>query len=375
MSDYTIIRDALIHEIEEGAVAPGDPIPSEHELVKRFGVKRHQARQALHELAALGYIVRMQGKGSFVAPSGSRPQLPQSLDSKTVAVIFPEYKSRYHRNIVEGFLGHIDEAGYHAVAHFSRLDREAEGSMIRRIPQSGMVGAAIYPYWVGKESCSAIETLTKQQFPLVMVDRFIEDIDCDFVVTDNKDLGYRLTKVLIERGHTRIAFMSNMDKACSVKHRVLGYREAMHDAGLAENENVCIPLDDSLQLQESLVWRLMSLRDAPTALVCVHDLLAVGVEEQLVKLGYRVPFDIDIATVDDGHHGDKMEHFLFSAAQNGMEIGRNAAKVLINRIMNPTAPLVRNYLPAGPIRIPSALEQPTDSQQKEVNALAKRSTD
>src|SRR4051812_9985426 len=49
---------------------PGDPAPSERELVQHFGVARMTVRQALDALVAEGLLERVPGRGTFVARGG-----------------------------------------------------------------------------------------------------------------------------------------------------------------------------------------------------------------------------------------------------------------------------------------------------------------
>jgi GntR family transcriptional regulator len=56
----------LHDEIARGAMAAGDPLPTEQELCDQFGVSRITVRRALSDLANQGYIIRRQGVGSFV---------------------------------------------------------------------------------------------------------------------------------------------------------------------------------------------------------------------------------------------------------------------------------------------------------------------
>ncbi|MGH8915205.1 MAG: GntR family transcriptional regulator [Acidimicrobiia bacterium] len=56
-------------------LAPGTPVDAERALSERFNISRTTVRQALHDLAVEGRIVRMQGRGTFVAP----PKVTQSL--------------------------------------------------------------------------------------------------------------------------------------------------------------------------------------------------------------------------------------------------------------------------------------------------------
>ena len=62
------IRDHILDAMARGELAAGDRAPSEHELVARFGVSRMTAHHALNSLSAEGYITRVQGVGSFIAP-------------------------------------------------------------------------------------------------------------------------------------------------------------------------------------------------------------------------------------------------------------------------------------------------------------------
>jgi GntR family transcriptional regulator len=61
------ISDILRRWIEEQRFVPGDALPTEEELQRRFGVARSVVRQALAGLAAAGLIHRQRGRGSVVA--------------------------------------------------------------------------------------------------------------------------------------------------------------------------------------------------------------------------------------------------------------------------------------------------------------------
>ncbi len=70
----------MLREIESGRWKPGDRIPTEDDLSAQFEVSKITVRNALRELAALGYIRREQGRGTFV----QRPRLqegPRALTS------------------------------------------------------------------------------------------------------------------------------------------------------------------------------------------------------------------------------------------------------------------------------------------------------
>ena len=64
---YRQIRQLIVQALERGEWKPGDSIPSEFELAKRFHVSQGTVRKAIDELASEHILIRRQGKGTFVA--------------------------------------------------------------------------------------------------------------------------------------------------------------------------------------------------------------------------------------------------------------------------------------------------------------------
>lgn len=89
---YAQLKASLLSDIASGAYAPGARIPAEPELGERYGVSRITVRKAIKELVDEGYLIKKQGKGTFVRR--------HVIDRKI------EY--------VMGFTESLERAGYHA---------------------------------------------------------------------------------------------------------------------------------------------------------------------------------------------------------------------------------------------------------------------
>ena len=76
---HSVIRQELLAQITAGRYQPGDRIPTEPELIHRYGVSRTTVRRALRDLEMRGLIHRYPGRGSFV----SEPDLVQNLERLT----------------------------------------------------------------------------------------------------------------------------------------------------------------------------------------------------------------------------------------------------------------------------------------------------
>jgi GntR family histidine utilization transcriptional repressor len=64
---YLRVKQFVTEQIAAGSLKPGARVPSEHELVREFGLARMTINRALRELAAEGVLIRVAGSGTFVA--------------------------------------------------------------------------------------------------------------------------------------------------------------------------------------------------------------------------------------------------------------------------------------------------------------------
>ncbi len=89
---YVKVKTHLRDGIAAGRWSPGDRLPSEAELVAKFGLSRMTVNRALRELEHEGMVERLQGVGSFVA------QLHRISSTLTVRDVHEEIAGRGHRH-------------------------------------------------------------------------------------------------------------------------------------------------------------------------------------------------------------------------------------------------------------------------------------
>ncbi|AZC14954.1 MULTISPECIES: LacI family DNA-binding transcriptional regulator [unclassified Microbacterium] len=122
------------------------------------------------------------------------------------------------------------------------------------------------------------------------------------VVPADREGGYAATRVLIEAGHRRIAFLDTSDGPIASFLRLEGYHQALTDAG--------IPIDPALHIRggESTAHgarlaaeRLLDLPadQRPTGIFSFNDRMAVGVYNAAHRRGLRIPDDLSVVGYDD----------------------------------------------------------------------------
>ena len=347
---YDGIKQELKGKIERGELEEGARVPSELELASQLGVNRSQTRHALRELQIEGYLVRKQGSGSFVAPRPNRLSAVKVADGRAVAIVISQEVFGHSLHVTQGFIHRASEDDLQVITYNLNLRHPEDASevrFLRSVIDSGVSGMVA---WVGNvtgHTRDFVRELTERQFPIVLVDRYLPDVDTDYVVSDNDALGYELTNALVERGHKRIAFAGlEHPMASSVQERFAGYRRALQEAALPFDENFVMDLDHMENAPRDAVMSVMASCERPTAFVCIHLEPVQLLIDPLKELGYGLSEYVDIAVVDDYH-----ERFpglpLIRMRQQGYEIGLKSAELLLTRMADPNRAVERCFVSPG----------------------------
>ena len=119
------------------------------------------------------------------------------------------------------------------------------------------------------------------------------------VFVDYSQAAYLATKHLIDLGHRDIAFLSNGTLHDFNTLTLNGFQQATTEAGIALYPNrFQIDMEDTVTVEQCLEKALAGPCH-PTAIFCTVDLYALKVMRKLFQMGYRVPEDISLISIDD----------------------------------------------------------------------------
>lgn len=141
-------------------------------------------------------------------------------------------------------------------------------------------------------------TLQSRNIPVIMFNRYLDDLSTDIVLCDPKSQIQGLVADLIGLGHTRFAIVRGPASSMIGQLRVQRMREALTEHGLevaAETEG-----DYSFESGVQAMQQLAQHSDAPpTAILCANDMMALGLmDEARDVLGLRIPEDISVVGID-----------------------------------------------------------------------------
>lgn len=158
-----------------------------------------------------------------------------------------------------------------------------------------------------------------------------------YVQPDDRLGGKLMTQHLLDLGHRQIGVIAVVDHInLGVNQRVIGIREMVQEYGLGADTLSFAIGDFSPPSGAKALRELMDANPNISAVICLNDLMAQGVYEQALTMGYRIPEDLSIVGYDDLPHSRHMSPALTTVDQQGVKIGIKAMSMLIDLIKGKT---------------------------------------
>ncbi|MCW2764362.1 MAG: lacI [Nocardioides sp.] len=254
--------------------------------------------------------------------------------SRLLAYVMLDVANPFFTDVAQG----IDSAAAeHELALFlcnSANDAGREAAYLTHLSQQRVQGILVTP--VDPHS-PLLEEIVKHT-PVVIVDRTRDDKRFCSAAADDVAGGRLAVEHLIDRGHTRIAYIGGPPSLGQVRERHEGALLACRESGLAEDALLHIGTDglgfaDGREAGERLIG--IPAKRRPTAAFCANDLVALGLLQQMSLSGRTVPDDLAIVGFDDIDFAGAAAVPLTSVRQPRRELGRRAAELLLDEASNP----------------------------------------
>jgi LacI family transcriptional regulator len=166
--------------------------------------------------------------------------------------------------------------------------------------------------------------------PIVSIDPHMSDPNYASVHATNYQGAMDATNYLLGLGHERIGFISGRAELESSNRRLMGYRDAMKNAGLPIDERMIASGDYTTETGIKCAQELFSLGNPPTAIFASNDQMAMGVFEVAQQGGMRIPQDLSVIGFDNIMESKYMG--LTTVDQFISEMGFVATQMLIKLI-------------------------------------------
>ncbi|PLW77274.1 LacI family DNA-binding transcriptional regulator [Cohaesibacter celericrescens] len=193
-------------------------------------------------------------------------------------------------------------------------------------------------FLVGLDDTAVIDAVRSIGRPAVLVNGMDTHMNLSSVSPDNYFGGRDVTRRLLELGHTEILHVTHLYRE-SLKRRMMGFREAMEDAGLdfSKQRHICdVGSPDQLSMAccDVVAGFLKNSNPRPTAIFCANDMVALGVIRAITTIGLTVPNDISVVGFDGLTLGAHASPPLSTMEIDGPEMAYQAVQLLLEQAQN-----------------------------------------
>ncbi|MGW6477781.1 substrate-binding domain-containing protein [Streptomyces sp. NPDC055059] len=164
--------------------------------------------------------------------------------------------------------------------------------------------------------------------PVVLAGRPPAGIEADTVLVDDFGGAHAATARLIADGHRSIGFVGNPPALFTGTERYRGYWAAHEEAGLTPREEWISRGAYDIPGAEAAAHRLLDRTDAPTALFSTNNRITLGAYRAVRGLRSGTA----LAAFDDFEMADLLDVPVTVVAYDADEVGRRAARLLLDRI-------------------------------------------
>lgn len=215
--------------------------------------------------------------------------------SKTIGVIVSNLHNPFFLDVYRAVESDCHANGYEVLLANTSYRSEQLVASIRLMIGRRVAGLAVI---VSEMEDDIIEELTESRIPIVFYDVGTAGGNITKIRVNYRKGVERVVEYLTALGHERLAFIGH--------HAVLGpldeRRQALFDTlqVVCPHATVRVATDsDSLEGGSQAVRELLTTGPAPTAIICVNDLMAVGALRELRERGLRVPEDVSVTGFDN----------------------------------------------------------------------------
>ncbi|MGW3989338.1 LacI family DNA-binding transcriptional regulator [Streptomyces sp. NPDC004830] len=252
--------------------------------------------------------------------------------TRTVGVLLNDLRNPWFVDLLDGLNPLLHANGLRMLLADARLNRRAgqdPADPLLDLRVDGLVVVGTLP------DPAALEEVAGR-IPVVLAgSREPAPPGADVVAGDDEQGARLATEHLIGLGHRRIAHIAGYGAVGGLRSR--SFAATMRRHGLADLA-VAEPGDMTEEGGYRATVRLLSRPDRPTAVLAVNDITAVGVLSAAEELGLRVPRDLSVVGYDNTSIARLRHVWLTTVDHAGHEVGRRAARCLLDRFDDPAAP-------------------------------------
>lgn len=266
----------------------------------------------------------------------------RSQRTNTIGVIVPEMVHYFFSTVISGIEQVAYDAGYTVMFCQSNESYDKEVLDTKAL-LSHRVDGLLVSISQETQDFQHLREVEDKNVPIVFFDRKLNGFNASGVIIDDAAAAETATQHLVDQGCKIIAHLTGPDNLHISRDREDGYRKALENNGLTYHESLVknggLGGDgEGWEEGYASMNELLAGKVVPDGVFANNDVSAYGAMQAIKEAGLKIPNDIAVVGFSNWRFSSLVEPKLSTIMQPGMDIGKEAARLLIERLRNKDAP-------------------------------------
>ncbi|MFJ8247040.1 LacI family DNA-binding transcriptional regulator [Peribacillus asahii] len=258
--------------------------------------------------------------------------IARSLKQKstfTVGVVVANILHTFSTQIIRAIENYFYKHGFQIIVCNADDQPEKEKNYIEMLRAKQVDGIIIFPTG---DNLDLYKRMKSDQFPVVFMDRAIEELNIATVMLDNHLASKLAVDRFVEKGYENIAIITtSIFRNISPRlERIQGYKEALELHGIPVNLEY-IKTANAEEISDKLS-ELFELKKPPQAILAGNDIVLNEVLRYMKKHNMNIPDDVAVIGIDEVSYADFYTPTITTVNQPAIEMANQAAQLLLNQI-------------------------------------------
>ncbi|ARS41621.1 LacI family transcriptional regulator [Sphingobacteriaceae bacterium GW460-11-11-14-LB5] len=182
-----------------------------------------------------------------------------------------------------------------------------------------------------------VKKLIQTEAPVVLFDRYVQDVKTDYVIIDNQNSTYEATEHLIKNNYKKIGFVTIDTVQQQMVDRLAGYESAVEKYNLPAIVKKINYVNSADSIEEMI--RFFKEEQQLDAVVFAANYICLDGLRTFRKLGIQIHKDIAVVSFDDFEILEFCEPPVTAIAQPLEAIAENVMKILLNKLKRAGKPI------------------------------------
>lgn len=324
LKKYEILRENLISYISENKLKPNDKLPTINEIIDKFRYSYATVNRTLIEMENEGIIKKHQGKGLYVN-NVKKPNI-----NKQIALIIPSHFSNHKifMDILAGVRSASEKTNIGVLVSISNMSHQKEKETIEMLLSKNIDGMLIFMEDSYRKDYSHIVELKERGFPFVLIDRYIPELETDYVVVNNKNAMLKIASYLKYKVNCEDLFYvpdhDSYDNISSAEEKVDGLNDA-YKLLYGKGRDCVISFKELVKKTDKLRKENHNI-----GIIFNHDEMVSNFVFELENNNHSMPDNFYLF----GYNNSKTLNYP-TVEQFNLEVGKKATEILIEKLNKP----------------------------------------